>query len=307
MASFVDRLLDTTIVGGYSRVGFDIRSRTSEWERFSPDALVGRRIVVTGPTSGIGLAAVHGLARLGASIVLVGRDEARTRSVAKGLGETAEVVVCDMADLDDVNRASSMIMRAGTPDLVVHNAGALLRTCERTLQDFETTMAVHVLAPHLMTRLVPSARSIWVASGGMYAAPLIDPRRRDPMSPATYDGTKQYASAKRMQVALIQDWSTRDESRWFAAMHPGWADTPGVRNSLPGFAKVTRPILRSPDQGADTIVWLAATARQLPSGDFWCDRESRPRHRLGSTRRSDTEDVRRAVVEWADRLTDPWT
>lgn len=307
MASFIDRLLDTTIMGGYSRLGHDIRSRGSKWERFSSDALVGRRIVVTGPTSGIGLAASRGLADLGASIVLVGRDEARTSSVAEGLGGTNEVVVCDMADLDDVARASATILRAGAPDLVVHNAGALLRTCERSPQGFETTMAVHVLAPHLMTRLVPSARSIWVASGGMYAAPLIDPRRRDPLNPATYDGTKQYASAKRMQVAMIQEWSIRDDSRWFAVMHPGWADTPGVRNSLPGFAKVTRPILRSPDQGADTIVWLAATARPLSSGDFWCDREPRPRHRLGSTRRSDTADVRRAVVEWADRLTDPWT
>ncbi|MDH3788627.1 MAG: hypothetical protein OES53_08695, partial [Xanthomonadales bacterium] len=58
------------------------------------------------------------------------------------------------------------------------------------------------------------------------------------------------------------------------AMHPGWADTPGVRHSLPGFHKLTRAILRTPEQGADTIVWLAAAPEAAEhSGKFWLDRE----------------------------------
>jgi hypothetical protein len=84
----------------------------------------------------------------------------------------------------------------------------------------------------------------------------------------------------------------------FHAMHPGWADTPGVTTSLPGFARVMGPLLRSPEQGADTMVWLAGAEEPLASsGEFWLDRDVRPIHRLPSTRRSDTPE-RRAEL-WA--------
>ncbi len=67
-------------------------------------------------------------------------------------------------------------------------------------------------------------------------------------------------------------------------MHPGWADTPGVQDSLPGFQRLTRPILRTPEQGADTLVWLTAT--EVPSGGFWLDRQERATVRLPWTRYS---------------------
>lgn len=306
MTSIADRLLDASIVGGFSRLGYMVRSRQSSWESLSADALVGRRVVVTGPTSGIGRAAAERVAALGAKVVLVGRDAERTRRVADELDGEHEVVVCDVSDLEAVAEACAEIMSNGVPDVVVHNAGALLHDVVKTAQGFETTMAVHVLAPHLVTRLIPAPRSIWVASGGMYGASLVDPHRRDPMSPSKYDGTRQYASAKRIQVALVQEWAEREPDRFVAAMHPGWADTPGVRSSLPGFAKVTSPILRTAAEGADTVAWLSATRREIPSGEFWCDREVRPRHRLPSTKKADTEDRRAAVFAWADELTDPF-
>ncbi len=63
-------------------------------------------------------------------------------------------------------------------------------------------------------------------------------------------------------------------------MHPGWADTPGVSSSLPRFYKLTRPLLRTPEQGADTIVWLCASDEAgRCSGKFWHDRRQRPTHR----------------------------
>jgi hypothetical protein len=68
-------------------------------------------------------------------------------------------------------------------------------------------------------------------------------------------------------------------------MHPGWADTPGISSSLPGFHRLIGPILRTPDQAVDTVVWLAATDPAPPTGLFWHDRRSRPTHLL--TRRHD--------------------
>jgi hypothetical protein len=71
-------------------------------------------------------------------------------------------------------------------------------------------------------------------------------------------------------------------------MHPGWVDTPGLVISLPGFYRLTRPILRSAEQGADTVVWLAAAdPGLLGSGRFWHDRRPRPEYLLPWTRETD--------------------
>lgn len=68
-------------------------------------------------------------------------------------------------------------------------------------------------------------------------------------------------------------------------MHPGWADTPGIAAALPRFRRVMRPLLRTPEQGADTITWLAtADPALLGTGDFWHDRRRRPEHLLPWTR-----------------------
>ena len=78
------------------------------------------------------------------------------------------------------------------------------------------------------------------------------------------------------------------------AMHPGWADTPGVSRSLPTFRRVIEPLLCNPEQGIDTLVWLAADdgAPLDTTGLVWLDRRPRPIHRLSSTRRSDTAEER---------------
>ena len=80
--------------------------------------------------------------------------------------------------------------------------------------------------------------------------------------------------------------------RWpvmVAAMHPGWADTPGVAQSLPGFRRITGPVLRTAEQAADTAVWLVASEPTPPSGEFWHDRAIRPTHYLPVTRSRDAD------------------
>ena len=99
-----------------------------------------------------------------------------------------------------------------------------------------------------------------------------------------------YAKAKRAQVALSREWARRIAGTGvaFHAMHPGWVNTPGVATTLPGFYRATRPILLTPEQGADTIVWLAAMPpERLGSGRFWHDRRPRPEYPLPWTRGHD--------------------
>jgi hypothetical protein len=95
----------------------------------------------------------------------------------------------------------------------------------------------------------------------------------------------------------------------FHAMHPGWVATPGLERSLPVFARLMGPVLRTPAEGADTIVWLA-TAEQalLSSGDFWLDRRRRSIHRTRRTREPPGEEARLwdQVTAWAsDASTEP--
>ncbi|MFM7490805.1 MAG: SDR family NAD(P)-dependent oxidoreductase [Actinomycetota bacterium] len=306
---FADRLLDATVVGGFSRLGPAVRSRLGNWESFPPGCLSGLTVVVTGPTSGLGLAAALEFDRLGADLVLIGRDPDRVESVRTRLSgaERAVALVADMGDLAAVRRVAAQLLATGRPiHALVHNAGALTSDRLITPQGHEATIATHVLGPRLLTRevlaLLDGGRVITVSSGGMYAAPLprFDRGESPEMSPQRYDGTKQYATAKRMQVTLNEIDATNHPNVTFSAMHPGWADTPGVRASLPGFAKVTAPILRTAEQGADTIVWLAATGRRYDSGRFWCDRAERPIHRLPTTRRTDDDANRSALTKWVD-------
>jgi dehydrogenase/reductase SDR family member 12 len=125
---------------------------------------------------------------------------------------------------------------------------------------------------------------ITVSSGGMYT------QRLDPailqLPASRYRGVTAYAKAKRAQVALSREWAHRFAGTGvaFHAMHPGWVDTPGMAAALPGFRRLTRPILRTPEEGADTIVWLAAMPpERLGSGHFWHDRRPRPEHLVPHT------------------------
>jgi NAD(P)-dependent dehydrogenase (short-subunit alcohol dehydrogenase family) len=147
----------------------------------------------------------------------------------------------------------------------------------------------------LLTRLLRSAleaagaaRVVWVSSGGMYTQRL---STRDlNWEQREYDGATAYAQTKRAQVVLSELWADvlRDSGVRVNAMHPGWADTPGVRSSLPNFWRVMRSHLRTPAEGADTIVWLAAAqVAGESSGQFFLDRTPRSTHYLPWTRESD--------------------
>jgi NAD(P)-dependent dehydrogenase (short-subunit alcohol dehydrogenase family) len=282
-------------------------------------SLAGKTVVITGPTSGLGLAAAGQMASMGAHLILVGRSESRLDSVRAGLTthvDGPDTVVADMGDLVAVAAAARRIAElAPQIHAIVHNAGALIATHETSPQGHEMTVASHVLGPHLLTTmLLPQLRAgvgrvVTVSSGGMYSATLPPPESGGcpEMSIDSYNGTRQYAIAKRVQVTLNEMWAQREPSVAFAAMHPGWADTPGVQQALPTFRTLTRPLLRSAEQGADTISWLVADDT-VPehSGRFWCDRAVRPIHRLGRTRRSDTPQERDAVWHWCDAQIAPY-
>lgn len=311
--------MDAAIVPGFSRIGFEIRSRVQKWERVSEMRLDNRTIVLTGPTSGLGLATARTLASTGAHLVLVARNREKCERIATELRETypacaVDVFVAEMGDLESV-AAASHLLRERFPriDVLVHNAGALLNERTESSQGLEQSLASHVVGPFLMTSILrdslraANGRVVTVSSGGMYAASLPLATEDSELEVKPYNGSRQYALAKRLQVTLNEMWASEEPAIEFVAMHPGWADTPGVQESIPLFRKVTKPILRTPEQGADTISWLSAV-HPLPaaSGTFWCDREVRSIHKTPATRKSDSETARQALWAWCLKTIKPY-
>jgi dehydrogenase/reductase SDR family protein 12 len=299
--AIADGALEATVVGSFSRLGFSARRALFGWDAQPAPDLAGRVVLVTGATSGIGFAVARRLAARHATVWIAGRDAARTEAARRRIiAATPEAhvstVVVDLAVLDTVRACAEMIRREESRlDVVVHNAGALASQLERTSDGIEVTAQVHVVAPFLLTTLLldrlrstAGSRVITVSSGGMYTQALDLALLDSP--PLPFNGSRVYANAKRAQVVLNHSWASRPEAGAvrFHAMHPGWADTPGIQAALPRFRSVMRPLLRTPAQGADTVVWLAGASEALAtSGEFWLDRRRRPTEPLPWTRTSD--------------------
>ena len=274
--------------------------RRGTWSPAELRPMGGKVVLVTGATSGLGLAAAEGFARLGATVRLLARsaqrgERARASVVERSGNSDVQVSLCDLSDLKAVRQFAGRFS-AQTPrlDVLVNNAGALAG--ERTLSagGIELTFATNVLGPFLLTNLlVPllqkskPARIVNVSSGGMYTQ-RIHPGDLQ-MAHEDFDGATAYARTKRAQVILTELWAEKLRGTGVVvhAMHPGWADTPGLKSSLPRFYGLTKRLLRTPQEGADTIVWLGAAPEPAhSSGGFWHDRRQRPIHRVPWTRQT---------------------
>lgn len=288
-AVIADQALELTVVGSFSRIGFAARRALFGWDQAPQPDLRDRTVVITGATGGLGLAAAHLLVSRGAHLCLIGRDAARTDSARQSVVDATpdarvHTIVADLASLDAVRSAAAQLgARVPRVDALIHNAGALVRERRMTVDGLELTAQVHVVAPYLLTTLLlpllrasADARVVFVSSGGMYTRRLDVDALEQPPEP--FDGVQAYANAKRAQVVLADVWARHPAGAGisFHAMHPGWADTPGVQESLPSFRRVMHPLLRSAEQGADTMAWLAAAPEaRAANGAFWLDRRPR--------------------------------
>jgi NAD(P)-dependent dehydrogenase (short-subunit alcohol dehydrogenase family) len=270
------------------------------WNPSDLQSMDGKVVLVTGATSGLGLAAAEGFARLGATVRLLARSEqrgerARASVVERSGNSDVQVSLCDLSDLESVRLLAKRLGgETGRLDVLVNNAGALAGERTLSVDGIELTFATNVLGPFLLTNLLlpvlersRPARIINVSSGGMYTQ-RIHPDDLQ-MAHEKFDGATAYARTKRAQVILTELWAERlqDTGIVVHAMHPGWADTPGLKSSLPRFYGLTKRLLRTPQEGADTILWLGAAARPAhSSGGFWHDRRERPTHRVPWTKQT---------------------
>jgi len=314
MPSLLSRVLDTgldaTILASFDASGFRRHAAGFDPAELDVD-LRDTHVLITGGNGGLGMATARGLLHRGATVHLACRRagsaaEAAATLEQEGLPGTVHGLHLDLETHARIDAAVPTL--PPRVDVLIHNAGIL--PAERTLTEdgLEQTLAVNLVGPHRLTWLLRDAlsrsvapRVILVSSGGMYLQRL-DVGALDNLG-GRHDGPTAYARTKRAQVTLARLLQERLGPRaWVASMHPGWADTGGVQRQLPTFHRVMHARLRTPEQGADTTVWMAARQpAPEPAGGFFFDRAPRDPSRMPGTRDRDGEPERlwAAVCAWA--------
>lgn len=302
MIKWIDNFLDKSIYFSFDRSGFIRHQRDFNEDDLQYD-MRGKFALITGGTSGIGIACARAFAMRGISLFLIGRDRQRGEKCVELIRREypkvdVQFLALDMSNLDEVCRFANMHPLPPI-DILVNNAGGMPLEKKLTEQGLEVIFASQVLGHFLLTSLLikrgllhEKARVIFVSSGGMYTQKLDLSDLKWEKHP--YNHYQAYANAKRAQVILTELFVKKypDRGLLFSCMHPGWVDTPGVERDMPWFYWWMRKRLRAVEQGADTIIWLALKKQIYPNGKFWFDRKEAPVH-LYSRTQSNQADAER--------------
>jgi NAD(P)-dependent dehydrogenase (short-subunit alcohol dehydrogenase family) len=258
--------------------------------------MVGKRVILTGATNGIGLAAARGLSALGAELSIVARDEGRAAAAAATIAEAApharpiDILYADLASQADIRRLAAEIRtRYAHIDVLVNNAGAIYSRRQVSVDGRELTWAVNHLAPFLLTTLLldsltasAPARIITTSSAAHYGATIpFDDLNADRGYPAF--GYRRYGESKLANILFTVELARRLEGTGVTAncFHPGFVSTGFNRNNsgLMGLGmRLAHLFARTPDKGAETLIWLAESAAVAAvSGGYFVDkRQVRP-------------------------------
>ncbi|MFI2365112.1 SDR family NAD(P)-dependent oxidoreductase [Promicromonospora sp. NPDC019610] len=252
-------------------------------------------VVITGASDGIGAAAARRLHANGHTVVVVGRSPEKTQAVAAELGVRGHVA--DFTRLDDVERLAGELAAAYPRiDVLANNAGGVFGERTVTVDGFEKIFQVNHLAPFLLTRLlldtlVASGASVLQTSSTVRFAGTID--LDDLGHERGYEPGRVYSAAKLENILFTNELHRRHHGAGLSAasFYPGniatnfASDTTNPVMRLVRFLGTSpligRALLRTPDQGADQIVWLAegTPGTDWQSGAYYYDRRaSTPRN-----------------------------
>ncbi|MFO0675597.1 MAG: SDR family oxidoreductase [Polyangiaceae bacterium] len=260
--------------------------------------MIGKIVLVTGATFGIGKETARGLAAKGARVVLVGRDAKKAQAVAEELRATTgnaavEFLLADLSSQAEVKRlAADVRAKFERLDVLVNNAGGIFTERGTTVDGFERTWALNHLAYFTLTvelldllRKTPGARVVNVSSAmHAYGKMAWD----DLQGEAAYDPTRSYAQSKLANVLFTRALARRLEGTGVTAnaLHPG-AVASGFGQDAKGLWKamlaVVRPFFITPEKGARTSIWLAS-AKEVEgvSGGYFANSKPKKTSRTAS-------------------------
>lgn len=278
----------TGYAASFTALGYRFRRRG--FENLTPD-FTGQRWIVTGASTGLGAALARLAASHGADVTAVARSADKLDALASEAAALPGAIRPHALDLSSIAANSDFaaaVAADGPIDILVNNIGVLLNKPGTTAEGLDLGFATNLLGPWHLTQSLQAAGAlpagaavITMSSGGLYNVRLsIRALERQ----NHYDGVLAYAFHKRAQLAVNHAWRCRGDGVDYYVMHPGWAKTPGVESSLPGLDRSLGPILRTPEEGVDTALWLASKrpAQETVEG-LWFDRELRKEHLLWGT------------------------
>ena len=274
----------------YTKIGY--YARGLPWGSSRPWDFSGQHWVVTGANAGIGAAIMRTASAAGASVVAVARNAERLTAAVNALpAESAGRVTPLVADMSLQSETDELLGRLVADgrriDVLMNNVGVLLNEHEVTGEEREKSFVTNLLSHYQLTEglmeagmFADEATIVNMSSGGMYNVPR-SIKGLNTLDPKRYSGKIAYGFHKRAQVALTNYWNRKygDRGLRVYVTHPGWSKTPGVRFSLPTFWKIQNVLLRTPLQGGDTALWLAAERPEIGDEEvIWFDRKPRETH-----------------------------
>jgi NAD(P)-dependent dehydrogenase (short-subunit alcohol dehydrogenase family) len=249
----------------------------------------GKTVLITGGTSGIGKATAVALAAMGANVVVVGRNPERGEAAleeikAQSHNGSVELMLADLSVQNEVRRlAREFLERYDRLDVLANNAGLVQSKRTETPDGIETTLAINHLAPFLLTNLLletleqsAPSRVITVSSEAQRWGNM---DFEDMHSRRSYRGFPVYGMTKLANIMFTYELAERLKGTGVTAncLHPGPVGTNfGQNNSgaMTLFFRAFKPFMRSPEQGADTLIWLASSSEVGGvSGKYFSDRK----------------------------------
>ena len=270
-----------SIIYNFDRSGF-LRHKKDFQEGYDFSHL--SNLLITGGTSGIGLAGALELARSNVDVVVTGRDQEKGLKVTR---DEANISFHSL-DLENWNEFEEFAKKCPIFDGVVLNAGGMPSKYGQNIYGVESQFAsqlcghfylIKELRKHNKIKL--NAMIIWMSSGGMYLKKL---DVETILKNTEYDKISTYANVKRAQVELLNYFQDEFSDFRTFGMHPGWVKTPAVESALPSFFTKMHEKLRQPIEGADTYLWLLGTKMKLEIGGFYFDRKVAPKNPFIFTR-----------------------
>jgi retinol dehydrogenase-14 len=249
----------------------------------------GKTVLITGGTSGIGKASAVALAAMGADVVIVGRNPERGEEALRDIkaqshSESVELILADLSVQAEVRRlADEFLERHDRLDVLANNAGLVQSKRTETADCIERTLAINHLAPFLLTNLLldrlkesAPSRVITVSSEAQRWGNMdFD----DIQSTRKYRGFPVYGMTKLANIMFTYELAERLKGTSVTAncLHPGGVGTNFGKNNggpMALFFRVAKPFMRTPEQGADTLIWLASSPDvDGVSGKYFSDRK----------------------------------